>query len=239
MQRTGLSVVVPSYERSRDLVNCLDALAAQDRPADQVIVIVRSEDTVTREVCERHPLDVEIVEVERPGIIAALNRGRTLATGALLAFTDDDARPRHDWLARIERHFLSDPRIGAVGGRDRIHHEGRIEEISVKRVGSVLWYGRQVGNHHAIAPRQDVQFLKGVNMSFRADALLPFEEGLRGMGAQVCNDLEASISVHGRGWRVVWDPEVLVEHYPADRPADDARNPRSRDKILAGQYNEL
>ena len=85
------------------------------------------------------------------------------------------------------------------------------------------WYGRVIGNHHLSGPAQDVQFLKGVNMSYRRNALLGFDEQLAGQGPQVCNDMQASLRVHASGWRVVWDPAVIVDHYPAERLNEDQR----------------
>jgi hypothetical protein len=76
-------------------------------------------------------------------------------------------------------------------------------------------------------------------MAYRADVLRPFDERLWGSGAEVCNDLEASLSVCARGWRVVFDPAVAVHHYPAPRHDDDARDAPSRKAMSAAAHNEL
>lgn len=76
-------------------------------------------------------------------------------------------------------------------------------------------------------------------MAFRADLLTGFDTRLRGAGAQVCNDLQVSLSVWRRGWRVVWDPAVRVNHFPAERLDGDARDRRSRDAIVAHHHNDV
>jgi cellulose synthase/poly-beta-1,6-N-acetylglucosamine synthase-like glycosyltransferase len=103
----------------------------------------------------------------------------------------------------------------------------------------VRWWGRRVGAHHHRSTLQDVDFLKGANMAYRAAALEPFDARLLGSGAQVCNDMEASLSIARRGWRVVYDPGVLVEHRPAERFDDDGRTHRSLAAERAEQHNEL
>ena len=83
------------------------------------------------------------------------------------------------------------------------------------------------GNHHlgAGAPRR-VDFLKGANMSFRRTAIagLRFDERLRGAGAQVGNDMAFSLALRLRGWTLLYDPLVAVDHYPAPRFDDDSRS---------------
>src|ERR1019366_4622403 len=180
-----------------------------------------------------------VVTVHCPGQVAALNRGCQAAHGALIAITDDDAVPRSDWLCAIAARFATDPRIGAVGGRDVVHHGDYIEDGDAARVGHVFWWGRHVGSHHLKSHLQDVDFLKGANMAFRALARQPFDPLLRGDGAQVCNDLEATFSVRRRGWRVVYDPEIVVPHYPAPRHGADGRDERSEQAESDEQHNEV
>jgi len=236
-----VSVIVPTYQRPEDLRRCLRGLTRQERPADEILVVARPQDHATTAVCQElnGTAPVRVVYVDRPGQVAALNAGRAAARGSIVAMTDDDAEPRPDWLRRIESHF-GDPGVGAVGGRDIVHEAGRPVPLpEVSRVGVVQWFGRPVGRHHHPSRRQEVQFLKGANMAYRAEALRPFAEDLLGRGAQVCNDLEASLSVSARGWRIVFDPAAAVDHHPAPRHDDDARGRPSRPAMQAAAHNEL
>jgi Glycosyltransferase like family 2 len=166
---------------------------------------------------------MNIVTIEAPGVVAALNRGLGEIRTPLVAFTDDDAAPRPDWVQRIKEHFQR-PEVGAVGGRDIIHHEGGLVEDTVTHVGSIRWFGRVVGNHHCESGIQEVAFLKGVNMSYRTQLLPGFDDRMAGAGAQVAYELQASLRLHLTGWRVIWDPAVAVDHFPAERFDADARD---------------
>jgi glycosyltransferase involved in cell wall biosynthesis len=183
---------------------------------------------------------LEIVLVEVPGQVSALNAGLARCSGDIVAITDDDAAPRPDWLQRIEGHFTSDPKVAGVGGRDWIHNEGVIELGESAVVGRILWFGRIVGDHHRGAgPARDVDILKGANCSFRIDAIkhIGFDRRLRGSGAQVHNDMMISLAVRRAGWRLIYDPQVTVDHYLGRRHDNDQRGQLNQDSAVDRAYN--
>ncbi len=224
-----ISVLIPSYRRPHDLARCLSALAAQIRVADQVLVVVRTGDLETLSVVREweNRLPIQRVEVQLTGQVCALNAGLAVCASDVVAITDDDAAPRPDWLERIEAHFTADPKLGGLGGRDWVHENGGVVTAEAKRVGRFSWYGRAIGNHHLGAgPAREVDFLKGANCSFRIAAIgrNGFDVRLRGSGAQVHNDLAVSLAVQRKGWKIVYDPAVAVDHFPAQRFDEDDRN---------------
>jgi GT2 family glycosyltransferase len=76
-----VSVVVPTCGRPALLARCLQALESQSLPRDQYEVIV-AEDR------------------QRDGPATARNQGWRRARAPIVAFTDDDCIPDHDWLRR-------------------------------------------------------------------------------------------------------------------------------------------
>jgi GT2 family glycosyltransferase len=239
------SVVVPTWRRPEDLGRCLAGLAAQKRLPDEIVIVVRQDDTLTWRFLEQEaPARVpalRTVNLSTPGLIAGVNAGLDAFEGDLVAFTDDDAVPRPDWLERIEAHMSDDPRVGAVGGRDWVHDGEGSNDGASRTVGKVRWYGRVVGNHHlgVGAPRR-VDTLKGVNMAFRGAAVsnLRIRPGLRGKGAQVHGELDLSLAVRNAGWKLVYDPAVAVDHYPAQRFDEDQRVGRSLGALANQVYNQ-
>ncbi|MFM0649447.1 glycosyltransferase [Paraburkholderia bryophila] len=225
-----VSVIVPTYRRPADLARCLAALQRQSRAPDEVIVIARSDDAMThtalRDPALPGTLPLTVALVDTPGQVAALNRGLDAASGDVLAITDDDAAPHADWVARIAAAFEHDPRLGGLGGRDWVHEKGRVLDGERQRVGKVTAAGMITGNHHlGVGDAREVDILKGANMSYRRDAVraLRFDVRLRGTGAQVHNDMAFSLSVKHAGWKLMYDPRVAVDHYPAERFDDDQR----------------
>jgi GT2 family glycosyltransferase len=231
----SISVIVPTYRRPKDLSRCLAALKTQTRPVDQAIVIVRDTDTETLDwLAEFDPqgLPLQPVQVSIPGVIAAMNAGLNVATGDIIAFTDDDAAPHRDWLEKIEQYFLTDERIGGVGGRDNIYLNGQLWKGAEKIVGQLHSIGAIVGNHHlGVGDPREVDVLKGVNMSFRAKAIAGqhFDSRMLGSGAQVHFEVEFCLRLKKAGWKLIYDPTIAVDHYFSQRFDEDQRN----------QFNEL
>jgi cellulose synthase/poly-beta-1,6-N-acetylglucosamine synthase-like glycosyltransferase len=239
-----VTVLVPTYRRPADLARCLKAIQQQERPADEVLIIVRDTDTETWDFFETLSINFISLRIEKvsvSGQVAALNAGLDIAQGDIIAITDDDAEPHPDWLTRIECHFLSNKRLAGVGGRDRVFCDGELDDGKSNIVGRVQWFGRVIGNHHiGEGSVQEVEILKGANMSYRASAIanLRFDQRLRGSGAQVHNDLAFSLKVRKAGWLLIYDPEVTVNHYPAKRFDEDKRSTFNKTAFTNAVHNE-
>ena len=222
----SITVIVPTYRRPADLCRCLEALKAQKRPADQVVVTVREDDSETNTfLCSYHAglLPLQIVTLTVPGVIAAMSAGLAQATGDIVALTDDDTAPYPDWLARIEAHFAADPKVGGVGGRDWQANDHRSRKV----IGKIQWHGRVIGNHHlGVGAAREVDVLKGANCAYRAVPLkqIGFETRLRGEGAQVHWELALGLSMRRAGWKLIYDPVAAMDHFPAQRFDEDANH---------------
>ncbi len=239
-----ITVLVPTFRRPDDLTRCLAALARQQRAADEIVVVARPDDAATHACLREHlaagVLPLSVAAVELPGQVAALNRGLDAATGDVIAITDDDAAPHPDWVQRIAAAFGSDPQLGALGGRDWVHQKGGVLDGSRPLVGKLTPSGKIIGNHHlGVGGAREVDVLKGANMSYRRDAIrnVRFDTRLRGAGAQVHNDMAFSLSVKNAGWKLVYDPRVAVDHYPAERFDDDRRDAQTLAAVRNAAYN--
>ncbi len=239
-----ITLVVPTYLRPQDLARCLAALKQQTRPVDDVQVIVRDTDRKTwqfLETFDRGGLPLNISPVTVTGVIAAMNIGLEAATGDIVAFTDDDAAPHPDWLEKIEAYYLADDQVGGVGGRDWVYHGTRLEDGSQAVVGKLQWFGRLVGNHHiGSGDGREVDVLKGVNMSFRRSAIanLRFDQRMRGTGAQVHFEVIFSLTLRQQGWKLIYDPQIAVDHFPAQRFDEDQRNSFNSEAKINAVHNE-
>jgi GT2 family glycosyltransferase len=97
MSAPYVSVVVPTCGRADLLARCLEALENQTLPRSRYEIIVAD--------------DSEL----RSGPAAARNRGWRKARAPIVAFTDDDTVPAHDWLERGLEAMKED--IDAASGR--------------------------------------------------------------------------------------------------------------------------
>lgn len=237
------SVIIPTYKRTNDLKRCLEGLSRQFQVPDEVIVVVQDIDDKTRNFLEEYQSTIHITTaiVNKPGQVAALNTGLQKSSGEFICILDDDTVPHVHWLKKIVEIFKSSEQIGGVGGRDWVIHGDHKEEGKKNPVGKVQWFGRVIGNHHlGYGEAQDVDVLKGANMSYRRKAIegLLFDERLLGQGAQVHNDMAFSLCVRKRGWRLVYDPEVGVDHFAAQRFDNDQRDSFNEQAFYNSIFNE-
>jgi GT2 family glycosyltransferase len=225
-----ISVIVPTFRRVPDLSRCLASLQKQSRPADQVLLTVRDIDQETRAFLgsfDAAGLNLRVVDVAAPGVIAAMNAALAVASGDIIALTDDDGAPWPDWLGKIEGYFTSDATLGALGGRDWQYKQGKFDDGAEARCGEMQWWGRVTGMHHHAAPGppREVVVIKGVNSAYRAAALKPigFDTRLAGTGAQVHWELSLGLALKRAGWKILFDPAIAVDHFPAARFDEDQR----------------
>jgi GT2 family glycosyltransferase len=218
---TDVSVVIPSVGRPACLAACLEGLARQTVPPRQVVVVLEPSDGASHSVL-RWDLPLTVVAHPEGGFVSALLAGASGASAGAVAFLDDDSIPAPDWIERIGE-WLEAPDIGGVGGRIRNHIGGTSDTrtaldpaLPVARVG---WWGRtfsQLWSEPSQRVVRDVDFLPGANMCFRRSIVLYLHPQLD-CGMCPGNELEFALAAKHAGFRVVYDSDIVVDHFPAER----------------------
>lgn len=114
------SIIIPTFNRPKQLATCLESLTRLDYPRSCFEVIVVDDgspmglDSIVSSYNER--LTVELIRQDNAGPAAARNRGSSHAKGQFLAFTDDDCCPHPNWLKVLEQGFEKFP--SAILGGD-------------------------------------------------------------------------------------------------------------------------
>jgi GT2 family glycosyltransferase len=187
-----------------DFRNCLSGCLTLDYPSVEVIVVSDAE--------TRLPLGVKLV-------LSTANRdtgpgekrdlGMHAADGDYLAFIDDDAVPRSDWLTQAVRLF-EDEGIGAVAGPGVTPPGSAWKE----RAGGAF-YGSWLGSgpyRYRFRPgtRRDVDDYPAYNLIVRRTAA----DHVRGWGTGFYGgeDTVICLALVEAGWRIVYDPSVVVYH---------------------------
>lgn len=224
MPDPSVAVIVPTYRRPAALERCLRALSGQTSVPDRIVVVVRPDDHETVAVADRFAAEhahAEVAAVNAPGQIAAIEAGLARCEEDVVAHTDDDAAPRPDWLARLRAQYTGG--VGGVGGRDVIDGDVGMDVVASSRVGRPTWYGRMKGGHHlGTGSAVETEVLKAANMSLRKE-LWRLDDSLRGEGAQVHMEIGVCARARRDGWRLIYDPATMVDHFPAPRVDEDQR----------------
>jgi len=210
------SVVIPTYNRPEHVRSCLQHLALQTVQPVEIVVVDSSPDDRTKQVVENGFPEVRYVRnpMGRGATAESRQIGLGLVTADVLAFLDDDANARPDWLEQILRRY-ADPAVAGVGGSALNGIEGERSE-GIGSIGLLLPDGRLTGYFAADPGRDiDVDHLLGANMSYRRSALLAVG-GIYGGYPGTCLREESDIAlrVTRSGARLVYTPAAVVEHVP-------------------------
>lgn len=112
-----VSVIIPTRDGAGPLRTCLEALTTSF-PADaETVIVIDGEDGSPETALATfvEPLRIRWVRAPRGGPARARNHGLAHARGEIVAFTDDDCRPRAGWVSALAAGAqVSAPR--AVGG---------------------------------------------------------------------------------------------------------------------------
>jgi len=204
----GFSVIVPTHRRPNALVNCLEALARLDHPRDQreVIVVEDGGPTSAFEALRLRDFgDLQVRWLAQPqrGPAAARNFGARNASMPLLAFTDDDCRPRPDWLSVFAAHrSLS---MGSVlGGHTENALTGNgCSSASQALVTYITRFGQML----------ESPFFASCNLSLSREmfeSLGGFDETFPRAGGE---DREFSDRCASRGIPMEYEPAAVIDHY--------------------------
>ena len=107
-----LSIIVATYNRRAQVLECLKETIKQARRfSDVEIIIVNNnssddtEEAITAYIAQSG-INCKYALEKTPGGNSARNRGRELARGEVIALLDDDAIPLEGWVEKIREHFL-------------------------------------------------------------------------------------------------------------------------------------
>ena len=108
-----VSVIIPAYNEEQHIVPCLRALADQEVPADEVLVV--DNNCVDRTAERARETGATVVREEMQGIAHARDRGFDAAKGKILARIDADTIVPPGWVRYIRSVFESGEIDGLTG----------------------------------------------------------------------------------------------------------------------------
>jgi len=244
-----ISVVVATRERPRSLAMCLDSLSHMDYPNYEVVVVdnAPASNATASLAAGRAEENLCYVREPRRGLAAAHNCGLEQATGAIVAFTDDDVILDRRWLTEISRGFrAAAPNVACVTGLIMPAELQTQAQLMLETHGH---FGKgfeqrvvNCGTHRPadpLFPFTTGKLGSGANMAFRTDRLRQlggFDPATgTGTAARGGDDLAAFFSVLAAGYSLVYQPTALAWHHHR-RDLEALRNQASGYGIGLGAY---
>lgn len=120
MTEVSVSIIIPSYNRPTQILDCVMSLAKIDYPPHLLDIIVVDDGSPTPITSTLDGIDIkfplQVIRQENQGISAARNTGIAQATGDLILFTDDDCRPDAQMINALVSAHKNAP-TAMLGGR--------------------------------------------------------------------------------------------------------------------------
>lgn len=220
-EELAVSVVVCAYTMDRYdmLVDAVASAVCQEPPPAQVLVVVDHNPPLAARLSAAAdtlgPAVTVLENTQGPGLSGARNTGTAAATGAVVAFLDDDAVARPGWLAGLLDAYAGGDDVVGVGGAARARWSS----------GRPRWFPEEfdwvVGCSYRGLPTTtaEVRNFIGANMSFRSrvfSAVGTFREDLGRVGSTPvgCEETEFGIRLRQRlsPARCLYLPHAAVEH---------------------------
>jgi O-antigen biosynthesis protein len=220
----SVTVVIATRERTELLASCLDALSDLDYPNFDVVVVDNAPvtDQTKQLIAGKYP-DVQYVREDQPGLAAAHNCGLRVATGSIVAFTDDDVRVDPRWLIETVQAFQAGPDVACVTGLILPAELQTQAQIMLEAHGH---FGK--GYHQQLFDLKDHrpddplfpftvgQLGSGASMAFdtaKLRAIGGFDQATgTGTVARGGDDLAGFFGVIAAGHQLVYQPAALVWH---------------------------
>lgn len=157
----GISVIVPTFNRARYLPETLDAVLAQSRAPQEVIVVDDGSTDETSSILAAYGPHIRTIRIGNSGDLVARNIGLHAATGEFVAFCDSDDLWRPNFLAEMSALWAVEPQVKAAFSSFVLIRQVHWESAS-KFLGASagFWEGlRRVGDGLAVFDRPIVERL--------------------------------------------------------------------------------
>lgn len=207
-----ISVVVPTYNRTEELKDCLDSLFAQDYPKEKYEIIVvddsgNGEAKRMLDELKRKHSNLSYITQYRKGPASARNAGAKASLGEIIGFVDDDCTVPGDWLKLMVESHAQNPKIITVGGLTLTSTQKTPVLVSqFLSTCSIETY---------FNGKQEVIFFPTCNVSLKRQIFdkYKFNETFPLPGGE---DLELFWRLFKEGYRFIWDKSINVIHYRDD-----------------------
>jgi len=204
--RTAL--VTTCYREASAIGAFLDAVLAQTRRPDEIIIVdAGSDDGTVERIRERISAGAPVRLIVEPS--ACRSRGRNLAvaesTGEVIVVTDVGALPRRDWFERIVAPLEADPSIDVVAG----YYEAEGESLWERAVAAaIVPVADEVDPETFLPSARSIAFRRevwarvgGYPEEARFNEDTPFDLALKALGARFVFEPSAVVR---------WLPEASV-----------------------------
>lgn len=244
----SISVVLPTANRHTTIFRAVEAIYKNSIAPDEMIVVDQSSNHLTEDVLQEF-IEVKgliYIKDKGKGISRGRNVGWQKAAGSIIAFTDDDAWVRPDWLESILFAFKNAPAsVGVVGGKIIPVYEEINPAWSIPKQWEYLLPSRDCGD--SVKLFEPGSYPMGVNFATYRDLLDKFNGFDENMGVNNARsiqifgeDVDYFERIKQEGITLLYVPDCVVYHpVPLSRQSQTFLNKRLLVEGTTYAYNRI
>jgi GT2 family glycosyltransferase len=211
-----VSLIILTYNNLDYTRQCLESIFSKTIYPNYEIVVVDNASTdgtpdYLQTVAATHPNMRLVLNKENRGFAAGNNQGVAAASGAYIAYLNNDIVVTPGWLSGLLTH-LSDPAIGAVGPvTNYAGNESRIA-VDYHNISDLDDFARRYTRAHA-GQSFEIRMLALFCMLLRRsviEAVGPLDEQF---GVGMYEDDDFSLRIRQKGYRILCAEDVYIHHW--------------------------
>ncbi len=105
-----ISIVIPAYNREKDIEKCISSLINQLDDSTEIVIVDDGSDDNTQSVCQRYLKEnVRFIKQEHSGVSAARNNGIQNSNGKYITFIDSDDFAGENYIEILKDAVKNEP----------------------------------------------------------------------------------------------------------------------------------
>ncbi|MFZ5645001.1 MAG: glycosyltransferase [Bacillota bacterium] len=210
-----VSIIIPAFNQWQYTYSCLASIYENTKGSFEVIVADDASNDETVNISD-YVENIKVIRNEdNLGFLRNCNRAAEFARGKYLVFLNNDTKVKKDWLQNLADLMEKDESIGMIGPK-LVYPSGRLQEA-----GGVVWSDAFVLNYGSQddpdKPQynyiKEVDYISGACIMIRANLWNVIGGYDERYAPSYYEDTDLAFEVRKRGFKVVYQPKSVVEHY--------------------------
>lgn len=208
-----VSVIIPTYNDSEDIIACLEALADQDFPKNEFEVIVVDDGSTdnTKQIIEAFKEEIPNLNYQyqrNQGPATARNYGARIAQGDVILFTDADCEPFKNWISEMTTPFFEKgSNVVGVKGAYKTKQKSIIAKFAQAEFED---------RYRKMLNSTNIDFVDTYSAGFKKEVFLSLNGFDTSFPVANNEDVEFSYRMAAKGHKMVFNPNAIVYHQHPD-----------------------
>jgi GT2 family glycosyltransferase len=230
---TSVSIIIVSYNGMQYLPACLEALQAELRQQDEIILIDNASTDGSPDWVSQHFPTVRLHRnPSNQGFAAACNQAAQMTGGDVLVFLNQDTQVQPGWLRGLLEPLEQDPRAGLVTSQILLMRQSeRINACGLQIHFSLVTSARgylDLSDQHA--QKEKIASVSGASFAIRRELwerLGGFDETL----FMYSEEVDLSWRANQAGYASWYNPVSTVLHDQSERPTHQTLSYSTRNRL--------